>query len=398
MRGSGISRTATICTGLAGGARALFQPFRDAVADGPGEDWSDQAWEDPWNLQADRRGRFLDEIHAFDSAGAEFALFGDGGFCRHQGATFSSQAREFGQLDEYFLRTGSVSPRLSRRMPARYGHEAVTINVAELAAMLVSLRWRCRGKWNLVVSDRSSLFSRLRRLASGSIRAVHQCACSPLEMRLLAIVEELRAAWRSDTGRPAWRLSMDTYPERWTVRRAAVQPEGEPARWMSQVLFDDFGLVGLHVKSHQDGVPIPFAVIVQGNEAQDQGCAEARQQRSPCDVWLPTGGFFAHITVAGRMVTQSIPVAVRFCMREQAYTEWTSKPVQGRAAAMSARIDREVYLSKFVHCCEGSQCMAAALAATRQNLYRRLVQVAVQGISGHWRLVDRDAAFRPLLH
>ena len=92
--------------------------------------------------------------------------------------------------------------------------------------------------------------------------------------------------------------------------------------------------MGVDVKSHQDGPPCPSAVIVQGNVVQDAACDAARSLRLPSGVAMPSGGFFAGLSIRGRSVTRSALRAVRSEVREQALALWKTKPVQGKVALM----------------------------------------------------------------
>ena len=52
---------------------------------------------------------------------------------------------------------------------------------------------------------------------------------------------------------------------------------------MSRISFNQFGLVGVDVKSHQPRTAIPYPVITEGNEEQDTYCkgAFARERSDP---------------------------------------------------------------------------------------------------------------------
>ena len=73
--------------------------------------------------------------------------------------------------------------------------------------------------------------------------------------------------------------------------------------------------MGVDVRSHQDGPPIPFSAVVQGNEAVDSLCDMARALRCPSDVHIPTGGQMAFFTFGGRMVTQPCKKLIRSLLR-----------------------------------------------------------------------------------
>ena len=96
--------------------------------------------------------------------------------------------------------------------------------------------------------------------------------------------------------------------------------------------------MGLDIKSHQTGAPHPFPVLVQGNEAQDQGCSSARSMPLPADVKYPSGDLFAWFSVDGRMVTSPIRVHVRESLRKESLQSWASRPVQGFLPRRAAEI------------------------------------------------------------
>ena len=297
------------------------------------EDWGQEAWLDPWGPSADRRSRHLDSVAPDPGPGEDIALYGDGGFVPGVGATFSAQARAFGPDPHYWQDSGSVSLPVASRLPRRYGHEECTVHTAELAALLSSLRWRRAGEWNMLVCDRSSLFSLLSRLEVGSMNRLHDCACAPLEARLRSVLRELASSWHPGAPPPSWRVHQRDFPQQWDVRRP-VSPSDPRLRWWCQVPYVSNGVVGVDVKSHQIGPPCPAAVVVQGNEAQDRACDAARSGRMPPDVLMPSGGFFATLSVGGRTVTRSPARAIRALLREQALGMWMTKPVQGKVACM----------------------------------------------------------------
>ena len=76
--------------------------------------------------------------------------------------------------------------------------------------------------------------------------------------------------------------------------------------------------MGVDVKSHQDGLQVPCAAVVQGNEAQDDFCDEARRQRQPLDVHIPSCGFYAFFSIEGFAVTSPLATAIKKVLREQA--------------------------------------------------------------------------------
>ena len=58
---------------------------------------------------------------------------------------------------------------------------------------------------------------------------------------------------------------------KWNVQQLLLARQA----WYSQIAFCNYGLVGVDVRSHQPGEPIPMRIIVAGNEAQDQACNSA---------------------------------------------------------------------------------------------------------------------------
>ena len=123
-------------------------------------------------------------------------------------------------------------------------------------------------------------------------------------------------------------MDQERNPSTWHVLRP-TDPADRLQCWC-KIACHEFGFVGVDVKSHQQGEQIPHPAIVQGNEAQDEHCGEARTLRRPADVAIPSGGFFAFLSVEGRMVTSPAATALRRILREQAAGKWASRPVQGK--------------------------------------------------------------------
>ena len=84
-------------------------------------------------------------------------------------------------------------------------------------------------------------------------------------------MQSLKRAWTGIARSPAWRLHQVSHPDHW---HCAFPVNGKMRR-MSSISFDQFGLVGVDIKSHQVGCAQPFESLVAGNEAQDVGCASA---------------------------------------------------------------------------------------------------------------------------
>ena len=188
--------------------------------------------------------------------------------------------------------------------------------------MLAALRWRRPGHWNLVISDRSSLFDVWRRLLEGSDQQVQEYACAPLEDRLKVILDELKETWVPDCGKPSWRMHQEAYPALWNVSRTVSGDESARCRWLCRLAWSRDGLVGGDVKSHQESTVCPFPVVVQGNEAQDAACNLRRRSPRPPDILMPSGGYFANLVIDGRLVTKSPKNAVRALLRAQCAAAW----------------------------------------------------------------------------
>ena len=208
--------------------------------------------------------------------GHDYAMYSDGGlsglFC-----TCSAQACCFGPLGAYWEQLGESSIPIQRRLPARFGYEDTNVHVAELMGMINALRWRRPGQWNMLVCDRSALFSALLRS-----QHANKWTCHPLEFRLRVMLQQLRAAWDGSTLKPSWRLDMEAHPDRWNLRR---EVDGRLV-WMVRLGFHLHGLVGVDIKSHQRGDPLPHPVVVQGNAQQDLGCRHA--QPMPESIPIPS--------------------------------------------------------------------------------------------------------------
>ena len=110
-------------------------------------------------------------------------------------------------------------------------------------------------------------------------------------------------------------------------------------KWHSSIAFCKHSLVGVDVKSHQVNSNIPHAVIVLGNEKQDEGCDTARNLPAPPDVAIPTGGFFAYITYRGRSITNNARSACRDILRNEALSKWKARTVQGKMAHVHSQLD-----------------------------------------------------------
>ena len=229
----------------------------------------------------------------------------------------------FGPLGAYWEQLGAASAPIHARLPERFGYEDTNVHIAEFMGMLNALRWRRPGQWNMLVCDRSALFSAMLRS-----QQAHKWTCHPLESRLQVVLRQLQAAWDGTTPKPSWRLDMEAHPDRWNLRRDL---DGSLV-WMVRLGFERHGLVGVDIKSHQHGDLLPHPVVVKGNEQQDMGCRNAQRQPLPENIRLPSGGPFAFIAREGRMLTAPARDTVRKILRDQAARQWKQRRVQGKIA------------------------------------------------------------------
>lgn len=298
------------------------------------EDWPGCAWDNPWSAESDPRTSFLEEAQDPGFGSSDYGIYGDGSTLACGASSFCAQARSFGD-EGLFWETGQqVTSFVAARLPRQFGSVPTTIHVAELFSLLVGLRWCKPDAWNLLVFDRSSLFSVLRAAAQGSPGDLLRLACSPLVVRIRRRVQSLLRAWIGSAPEPAWRQHQAAYPNQW---HTAFPVQGKSRR-MSSISFVHSGLVGVDIKSHQQGCAFPFASIVAGNEAQDQGCAKVVRSPPPCDLRYPTGGFFCFLSHKGCMITEPPRQAVRKALRVQAHEQWSKRRVQGKVASLCSQI------------------------------------------------------------
>ncbi|CAE7770376.1 unnamed protein product [Symbiodinium sp. CCMP2592] len=296
----------------------------------PPEDCPESAWEKPWTLGP--RGNALVTILPSNIAGDQ-ALYSDGsqaGAC----CSFSAQALSFGPEGQYWDHSSHASSQVRARLPSHFGFEAPGIHLAELIGMIAALRFRRAGHWNLLVCDRSALFSALQHAFPPR---PSRWNCHPLESRLHAVLQHLHLSWH-DPGpvMPSWRRHVEAHPHEWNQRRQL----GTRLVWMCRLAHDADGLVGVDLKSHQTQDPCPHPVIVAGNASQDAGCRLAAAGAAPPDVLLPAGGTFAFLVREGRMITSPARAAIRKVLRQEAASQWVAKPVQGKAGRMGDLIFR----------------------------------------------------------
>ena len=333
---------------------SLFRP--DAPPPPIPENWPVEEWEVP-TMHGGARAAYLDAACPFLTQD-DFAMYSDGSEKGLSQCSFAAQARSFSR---------TVSAPMASRLPAAYGHERCSIHTAELMGMLSALRYAKPGAWNLFVGDRSSLFSLITKLSDGPLlKAILRSANIPLASRLSGILARLQVAWPGTPPLPpAWRMHQTMHPHKWNVQQLLL---ARPA-WYSQIASCNYGLVGVDVRSHQSGEPIPMRIIVAGNEAQDQACNAAMSLPRPTPVSLPTGGTFAYISYHGAMVTSSARDAVRDLLRCQALDEWKLRPVQGKVATLTALVYTPA-LDMHLYSCLLSQPIASGPTPTTRQHFR----------------------------
>ena len=308
------------------------------------EDWAPSAWEEPDSIGADPRSRHLDStLHGL--AGLDMGLFADGG-ADAATCTFAGQARSFGVDDRYWEESHSVMPQLRGRLPRRWGWEDTTIHTAEFFAMLVALRWRRLNAWNLLVVDRSALFPVLRACVENGSVGLRKYSCLPLMARLRGVLEEMKDHWSGTARKPVWRRDQETNPARWEITRPR---EDGGAYSLCHIAFCRFGLVGVDIRSHQTEEEGTARVLVAGNQSQDEGCARARSEQLPKDVWWPTGGLAFQLVYQGRAVTAPARKFMRLLLRREAWDKWKLRTVQGKCSFTSGLfhpgLDLRLYVS-----------------------------------------------------
>ena len=156
----------------------------------------------------------------------------------------------------------------------------------------------------MFVGDRSALFDALKKTVNTSSIWPSRGACLPLEGRLRSIMRQTASAWNDCGDMPRWKVDQVQNPGAWEVRMV-LDPDPKP-KWMSKVSFNQFGVVGVEVKSHQTRTAIPYPVITEGNDKQDAYCKGALVKARPSDILIPSGGPLVFLCKDGRMVT-SIP-------------------------------------------------------------------------------------------
>ena len=214
--------------------------------------------------------------------------------------------------------------------------------------MIASMRWAASGAWNMFVGDRSALFAALREASDPAARWPFRGSNLPLEGRLRLIVARLSSDWPNFHHTPRWRDDQVDNPDSWNVKISVVP--GEDPKWMSKIAFENHGLVGLDVKSHQEDTSYPYPVITEGNDAQDRYCCSVNANPKPPDVWLPSGGPFAFLCKDGRMVTRTPNLFVRGLLRSKSSVAMATRRTQGYLATLRGSLyphtfDVKIYTS-----------------------------------------------------
>ena len=109
------------------------------------------------------------------------------------------------------------------------------------------------------VGDRTALFA-ARRVAADPTSILHSSgACLPLEGRLRAIMRLMAMAWIDSISIPQCKADQTRNPGTLEVR-IVFDIDPKP-KLMSRILFGQYGLVGVDVKSHKTNTTISYTVI-----------------------------------------------------------------------------------------------------------------------------------------
>ena len=68
----------------------------------------------------------------------------------------------------------------------------------EMAMLLVCLRWRKRGRWNLVIGDRKAVMDKMETFAAATERGKERHTSHTLETRLVRLLHEAKAEWEPE--------------------------------------------------------------------------------------------------------------------------------------------------------------------------------------------------------
>ena len=135
---------------------------------------------------------------------------------------------------------------------------------------------------------------------------------------------------------PQWKEDQILNPGRWEVR-IAVDPDPK-LKWMSRISFNQYGRVGVDVKSHQTNTEIPYPVVTQGNDEQDSYCKCTNVKHRPPDIFLPSGGPLAFLCKDCRMIITIPHKFTRNLLRHQSSALMATKLTQGKLAKLKGLI------------------------------------------------------------
>ena len=107
---------------------------------------------------------------------------------------------------------------------------------------------------------------------------------------------------------------------------------------MSKKSCNQFGLIGVDVKSHQTNSSYPYPVIIEGNDAQDTYCNCTNVRHLPADILLPSGGPLAFLCKDRRMVTTIPNKFTRGLLRRQSVARMATKLTQDQLCNFKGRI------------------------------------------------------------
>ena len=139
----------------------ILKPLK-ALRTPPPEDCDPSIWQNPLHPDNDKRCAYLD--HPNPTPGEkDLVMASDGSAHPKHGCTYASEARTFGDHGSYHNTTYPIGMPNIGRLPHRFGYEKCTIHTAEVIGALNALHYRKTGSHNLLVVDRSSFFSILKR-------------------------------------------------------------------------------------------------------------------------------------------------------------------------------------------------------------------------------------------
>ena len=68
----------------------------------------------------------------------------------------------------------------------------------EMAMRLVCLRWRKRGRWNLVIGDRKAVMDKMDTIMETRERGKERHTSHTLETRLVRLLRKAKAEWKPE--------------------------------------------------------------------------------------------------------------------------------------------------------------------------------------------------------